>query len=58
MIINSVINKNVYNKLKNEKENLKKKIFKIKIILEDIKLRYELEITKKRWNNFIFKRIK
>ena len=47
MIINSVINKNVYNKLKNEKENLKKKIFKIKIILEDIKLRYELEITKR-----------
>ena len=44
---NSVINKDVYNKLKNEKENLEKKIFKIKSILEDIKVRYELEITKR-----------
>ena len=42
---NSVINKNVYSKLKNEKKYLEKKIFKIKIILEDIK--YELEITKR-----------
>ena len=44
---NSVINKEVYIKLKNEKDNLEKKIYKVKNILEEIKIRYELEISKR-----------
>ena len=44
---NNLINKDVYNKLKLEKENLEKKITQIKNIMEELKLRFDLEISKR-----------
>ena len=43
----NLINKEVYNKLKIEKENLEKKITQIKNIMEELKLRFYLEISKR-----------
>ena len=43
----NLINKEVYNKLKIEKENLEKKITQIKNITEELKIRFDLEISKR-----------
>jgi hypothetical protein len=43
----NLINKEVYNKLKVEKENLEKKISQLKNIMEELKIRFDLEISKR-----------
>ena len=43
----NTINKDAYIKLKNEKENLESKLNKIKIIMEELKVKFDLEISKR-----------